>query len=520
MLASGCFRPDDGQEPPPDRIYFPTGLALSSDGNRLYVANSDWDLQFNAGSVQAYDAEAIRRQLPRSCESDADCESSERCQTEPWPHVDGVVSAPSYWCVPTEATEPCGQLGVKPAADRFFEPGLCGPLDNRDPTLLLDSALVGAFATNLIYRDNPSGGGRLFVPVRSDATLHWMDVRGSGPNAAELDRELECGQGAGGECDADHRRGDGNDELSADGESLPIEPFGIAADAEGTSILVAHQTERDVSLFTNDWSVPESGPRLQHVLSDLSSNPVHVAAIPLPRAALVDRQRDPRQLSYQPGFWVTFRGNPFVQLIRYFDEVDAPDGQPYLERASADLLLATAVSDVRGIAVDDSKRSTCEGNCGDDVSCLEVCASVPLEVFCANRAPASILVGNTTSTRQGTISNDRLSMSQVVPIEQGPTRIRVGSVLDEGGRPSKRVFVTSFDGRTLTIYDPAKQSIEARALTGRGPTAIAIDETHGLAYVAHFTDSYIGVIDLDRRHRSYGTMILTLGVPTAPRGDG
>src|SRR5262245_12033346 len=73
LSALGCFKPDDGREPPLDRIYFPTGLALSPDGDRLYVANSDWDLQFNAGSVQAYDAARLREYLPRSCNSDSDC---------------------------------------------------------------------------------------------------------------------------------------------------------------------------------------------------------------------------------------------------------------------------------------------------------------------------------------------------------------------------------------------------------------------------------------------------------------
>src|SRR5687767_2831234 len=62
-----CYKPDDGREPPLDRIYFPSGLALSPDGDRLYVANSNWDLQFNAGSVQAYDAARLRELLPRSC---------------------------------------------------------------------------------------------------------------------------------------------------------------------------------------------------------------------------------------------------------------------------------------------------------------------------------------------------------------------------------------------------------------------------------------------------------------------
>src|SRR5215510_2227400 len=67
LSALGCFKPDDGREPPLDRIYFPTGLTLSPDADRLYVANSDWDLQFNAGSVQAYDAARLRELLPRYC---------------------------------------------------------------------------------------------------------------------------------------------------------------------------------------------------------------------------------------------------------------------------------------------------------------------------------------------------------------------------------------------------------------------------------------------------------------------
>jgi DNA-binding beta-propeller fold protein YncE len=130
-----------------------------------------------------------------------------------------------------------------------------------------------------------------------------------------------------------------------------------------------------------------------------------------------------------------------------------------------------------------------------------------------------LLVGTSTSMREGFLSNDRLSVSDVVPLEAGPTRVVVGDIRDELGQPSRRVFVSSFDGRAVTVYDPAARSVDVRILTGRGPTAIALDPHNALAYVAHFTDSYIGVIDLDRRNATYGTMLLTLGLPTAPRGD-
>jgi len=64
--------------------------------------------------------------------------------------------------------------------------------------------------------------------------------------------------------------------------------------------------------------------------------------------------------------------------------------------------------------------------------------------------------------------------------------------------------------------------MEAAVTTGRGPSAIAFDTDVGattgapnVGYLAHFTDSYIGVLDLDMRNPStYLTFIATVGVTT------
>jgi hypothetical protein len=61
--------------------------------------------------------------------------------------------------------------------------------------------------------------------------------------------------------------------------------------------------------------------------------------------------------------------------------------------------------------------------------------------------------------------------------------------------------------------------VESIIHTGRGPHAIAFDtaDDHSHLYVAHFTDSYVGVVDLDQRHAAtFGQMFATLGVPTPP----
>jgi hypothetical protein len=111
----------------------------------------------------------------------------------------------------------------------------------------------------------------------------------------------------------------------------------------------------------------------------------------------------------------------------------------------------------------------------------------------------------------------------------GPSRVFVGYVINRNGDLERRVFVICFDSRRIFIYDPVERRFETQVITGRGPHAFALDvnldrhdetNTYAYAYVGHFTDSYIGVIDLDQRHSStYGTIVLSIGQRTAPRAS-
>ena len=53
--AAGCFYQDEGTSPPANRFYYPTGMAVSPGRNALYVANSDFDLEYNGGTVNVVD---------------------------------------------------------------------------------------------------------------------------------------------------------------------------------------------------------------------------------------------------------------------------------------------------------------------------------------------------------------------------------------------------------------------------------------------------------------------------------
>jgi len=369
----------------------------------------------------------------------------------------------------------------------------------------------------------------LFVPVRGDATLHWADVedeQGGVSGALYRDgngrrRYIDCGQQSGNECDGAHRRGDESGEASASGRELPIEPYGVAVSDDGEAVVTTHQSSGELALFVNDWCEPERGPVLTSILDKLPTRPIAITPLPIPKTHLDSVNpgcgsavRDDAR--YQPSFLVSYRFSPLVQLIRYFDAARAAPREALLEAGDAAQVSVVPGFDTRGIAVESSARKQCEDACLD-AACLDECAAVPVGVYLANRFPAGLLMGTTSASAGDFPRNDLPNLTRVEPLRGSPSRVVVGNVLDENGEPSPRVFVVTFDTRFVYIYDPKLEQVEARVFTGRGPHALAVDGQRGVGYVAHFTDSYIGVIDLDRRHRSYGEIVLTLGQPSAPR---
>src|SRR4051794_32768388 len=61
LSAVDCYSTGDGTPPPLDQLYYPVGLRVSAGGSVLYAVNSDFDLQYNGGTLQSYDLGLIRR---------------------------------------------------------------------------------------------------------------------------------------------------------------------------------------------------------------------------------------------------------------------------------------------------------------------------------------------------------------------------------------------------------------------------------------------------------------------------
>ncbi|MCC6559054.1 MAG: hypothetical protein IT372_39525 [Polyangiaceae bacterium] len=523
ITIAGCLAGAEGLAPPLDAFYFPTGLAVSAGRGALYVANSDFDLQYNGGTVQVVDLAALRDKAFA---------------------LENALAPLEGEGEPQGAREACGGVGLSVNDNPLLNPGPCTALPAAG--YVKSAVTIGAFASGavLVYRPD-APGARLFVPVRGDPSITFFDVSddregigdagtcGGGPFC------LECNAGADTRCSDAFRIGDDPYE-NPRGLRLPLEPVGIAADARGEAIVTAHQTQNAASLVINRWDIK---PTLEHYIGQLGSGPTDVASLPVP-AIVTARAGTDSPIAYQPGFLITYRASSELDLLRYQDDEQAAPERPFLTRAAAiGINVNSSGVDSRGIAVDPGDRLACEAGCGACeappcseavLSCLTECASIPIKMYVANRAPASLLIGEVRTEivrldDQQTAAFETMEFHDTVPLSYGASRVALGHAIGEDGAPHLRVFAVAFDSRLIFSYDPEARRIDAVIRTGRGPHAIAFDTgkrtledgtqtDYSFMYVGHFTDSYIGVVDLDmRRPGTFGSMFISLGQPTPPR---
>lgn len=507
---SGCFNTAEGLDPPSDEIYFPTNLVASPGGKVLYVTNSDFDLQYNGGTVQALDLDALRVKAL------------------------GVVDALAAGV----GVKACAEVGLAENSEGVLYPGPCGPLDV--VPFVKASRTVGAFASGAVLVPSKTGlAARLFVSVRGDPSVTYFDVSDDrtpeGLAASCPDGGAFCLLCAASEdenrCGSDHIIGDDPAENTRR-LTMPVEPIGIAASPDGEAIVTAHQTEQSASLVVNRWG---ARPTLEYYVTGLPFGPTEIAALPQPGVARASEG----SIAWQPGFMVTFRAAAQLNMLRYYDDKEASPARGFLTRSAVTgISVDSRGTDSRGIAIDSSEREACEATCDAAggapdaiVACMRACLAIPLRLFAASRAPASLLIGEIRSDlafRDGKASAvvEEAFIHDTVPLAFGASRVAVGRVIGEDGALHVRVFALAFDSRLVFVYDPAARRIESVIRTGRGPHAVAFDtggegaSLHSFLYVGHFTDSYIGVVDLDKRNpQSFGSMILTVGVPTPPRGS-
>ena len=252
---TACYNTGDGRAPPLRSLYFPVGLKVSHGGNVLYAANSDFDLQYNGGTLQSYDLRLIRQ------------------------HAQLAIIDPTNPALPLTRPPAPGCPGSPPVlkagsgTERQPLGETCAP--PIDSTVYVrDAVVIGAFATDLLLSEPParlvvqqpklraddpappagnSSFDRLFLPVRGSATLTWASVQrdsfADAPRPEDtpdtfLPFQLRCGKDATNRCDRVHQVGeDADEEGNTRRITMPGEPVAAAFSEVGASVVITHQNE-------------------------------------------------------------------------------------------------------------------------------------------------------------------------------------------------------------------------------------------------------------------------------------
>ena len=559
VADTGCYDTGDGTAPPLEQFYFPVGLKVSHGGTVLYAVNSNFDLQYNGGTLQSYDLRLIRQHVVLAIKDPADPNLPLLRRPS---GTSGCPEAPPIFKEGEPGRQPLGETCAPPVDSKVY---------------FRDSAVIGAFATDLLLSRPPSelqgeflrngqpsktkehaddppvpaGGStldRLFVPVRGNATLTWASVARDSVQSAPSPQDtkdtyapfrINCGQDRSNRCDSLHQIGeDPNEEGNTRHLTLPGEPFGVTISEDGTSLVMTHQNDTKTTLFStglsrtrNDDASDRPYPAIEFVVDNVPIGGVGIAGVPHDPDAFLGALDLPL-----PAFLETSRAVPEVSLLRrYSDEeggVRPSIARPFLDLEAAFPITASAGgADSRGIVIDPTPRLACKAKVapvGPTMTVeqrdreIQACARKPARAFIANRSPASLLVGEVGVSEgvDGAYDPDRLTIHTSEPLSAGPSKVYLAPIVDRDGAYALRVFVVSFDSATVWVYDPDLGVITDVIRVAPGPFAMAFDpfsfedvakhaqvpndgrdgpdlRRYRFAYLASFTQSFVQVIDLD-----------------------
>jgi len=567
LASPACYSAGNGTPPPLDSFYYPTGLAVSSGGNVLYAINSDFDLQWNGGTLQSYDLYKVRQDAAALVQANLTGATTPPAGV---PFVDPFM--PNCLSQPPPPDEE--GLGVQ------LIQGCAPPVDSTQ--YVRDSAVLGAFAEDLQLSKGRNGNTQLlFAPVSGNATLTWAKITADDPASSPVEGgsnvpfpafTIDCPASAervNNRCDSNHEVGNNsNSPANTRNVTLPGNPYGMAQSEDGSVIAVTDQANSATSLITTgfgEFNGLADYPTMQYVLWGMPSGGLGITAVPHDRYA-VPRCEDVRDQAgcLRPAFMQTSRYTSEVDLDRYYDQDGSSVVRPYLAKERTPTINANlGGSDFRGIVIDPTPRIACEASATSEADRF-ACGQLPARLFIASRTPPSIVYGQV-----GQLNGDRgydpdaMVIQGNVNLPPGPSKMYLAPVVmpDSQGvaRLQLRLFVVLYDSSSVAVVDPTQTPpfVEKIISTGAGPNAMAFDpfclsarcatpfslddvatnqpvsadprqpaslglRRYRFAYVGIFRHSYVQAIDLDQLVSSahtFETVVFNLGVPQIPKGQ-
>ena len=461
-VSTGCVN-KDGAPLPPGLMSFPIAIELSvdedADGNPkyLYVTSSNFGLQYNSGNVQSYDLEKVVEAINAEC---VGAGVKEEClETD----FEGDINDPDCRCDP-EADAACvaippDRCSVVPASLQFRDLGAALRLVPVEG-LLRAEVEIGSFSDGLGIATD---GRRLYLPVRSDANLTFIDVNEEG--------QLSCGGEFGQRhtCTETYRSGSVEQVNPTVDLTLPSDPVDVyvgdlAADFappsspddpafRGDYILMAHR-EGNASLFLDQLRPggpePQARPRLAATLDELAAEQVTI--------------------TYEPGAKRAWLPSALTtQITRVGIGIDDPT-QSYLFDAGT--LLVT------GLDTGNSNRDIrFDPRPGRNLA------------YIVSRSPEALVVARSN------VAGGDLNMLGQISTCRDPSRLQVAELPARGGTVLL-AFVSCFLARSVQVIDTDKFQGITILTNVSGAFEFVIDVPRLLMYTADFSTSVLRVADL------------------------
>jgi DNA-binding beta-propeller fold protein YncE len=367
----GCNLDNAGDPPPRGDIYMPAGLMLSAASadqapRFMYVVNSNFDLRYNMGSLQAFDLEAIDRRV-------ADCAANSAGQDKAG-----------------------GGTGEDPADEGVLGAATCVI----DPTeVLLDEVLVPSLAT---YVAAASDRSRIYITTRTETNVAVIDLDESS------ERPLSCND-KDRVCDKKHTQW--RDPIGSERKlSLPREAVGIATGRaqdlitdsmpalDGELVLVAHRGGQ-VSAFL------DTGGELllQNVLT------LGNTASPL---------REPTAITFDPDTHLAY-------LTVYARALPSLGDKKVLARVG---LASSGIEDQPSSLYDVGVVSLEGVSLGRNTRGIAMNPLTPGQALVVSQAPDSVLWVDVAGTENGDSLPTEAIVKHITSIGGGPTRVITGTL--------------------------------------------------------------------------------------------
>ncbi|MET0285129.1 MAG: hypothetical protein ABW352_11685 [Polyangiales bacterium] len=514
--SSGCNLHNEGLTAPEGVLSYPQALALSreDDGTDagdgadfLYVANTNYDLRYNGGSVQSYDLRSLDNELRRNrCRTldrrnstDASVSVIDRTIYDvrgagdagvpdagdgsvalPPVGMDAQVQLPGRTTsiddaprgVLCDARDPRGDglTAVEGAVgDEVLNPDCCWGTSEELGRMRKSHVPIDSYASGIaIAPDNR----RLYVPVESFSRLLYFDINEPGVPS--------CGGSPGERC----RRGPGlssTDDVPEQNfprqiahlEVGKLSDLGVTKAGDPTFIATAHELG-GFGLFVET----NGAPLLEDVLVNLPVRPTSLTF-------------DPRSKL----FYVTSNQLPYFSRIGVrLTDTDSYDGRELRPR---ELLFQTSAVTVTGPSQPNDLRD------------------IVLDPFVENRVWAlirgtqeAIAILDIDSAR----GNSNARLRKLPAVDDGPSKL---ARIQQDGRWF--VLASNYDQKTILAFDAASPDSVPQVIRNlSGPFQMVHDPVRRLLYVTDFRVSVVRVIDvsgLTQRDQPAPRIVATLGDP-------